>query len=272
MYPKAAYDNAPDTIEFFLTDSYWTTEFPNLEEKTRSIIIESIIALLEPFTSGLLHELFMTETNITPEATHDGKIIILDIPVQSYLELGVYSQSIFKYIWQLAIERRNVNAKPIPNFLWVDEAQLFVNKHDMLFQTTARGSKCATVLLSQNISNYYSVMSGGSRYKEMTDSLLANLSTKIFHAQNDHVTNRWAADTIAQDFGLVSNFNSTTGQKGASAGAGEQLVYQVLPVEFQSLRTGGVLNQYQVDAILSISGRPLLGGKNYMKITFDQRV
>ena len=266
-----ANENASDSQEFKLVDSYWAQEFPALDEKTRSIVIESALALMEPFMSGLLRDLFTTKTNVIPDVTQDGKIIILDIPVQSHLELGVYAQSIFKYLWQQAMERRNVNEKPIPNFLWVDESQFFLNNHDMLFQTTARASKTCTVFLSQNISNYYAVMSGGSRYKEMTDSVLANLSTKIFHAQNDFVTNKWAADTIAEDWQMVSNFQSGSGKQGASSGAGEQMVYQVRPIEFTLLRNGGILNNFKVDAIITIAGRALGGGKNFQKITFDQR-
>jgi hypothetical protein len=268
----AANDHAKDTDEFRLIDSFWTQEFPSLDEKTRSIICESAYALFEPFLSGLLKELLATTTNIKPEITQDGKIIILDIPVQSYLELGIYAQSIFKYVWQQAIERRNIPENPTPNFLWVDESQFFLNQHDMLFQTTARSSRTCTVLLSQNISNYYAVMGGGMRYKDMTNSLLANLSTKIFHANNDHVTNKWAADTIAQDWQMVANYSASQGNRGSSAGAGEQMVHQVRPIEFTLLKNGGMLNDLEVEAFLTIAGRPLRDGKNFMKISFDQRV
>lgn len=262
---------ASDEPEFALVDSFWSQEFANLDDRTRSIVVESALSIFEPFMSGLLKEMLATESNITPELTHSGKIIILDFPVVSYLELGTLIQSIFKFIWQQAMERRDVDKKPTPCFLFLDEAQLFVsNKEDMLFQTTARSSKCCTIFLTQTINNYYSVMSG-TRYKEQTSALLACLATKIVHCSNDSETCKFAADTIGSNFRLVSNFNSSMGLKGASAGAGEQLVHQVLPIEFQSLRTGGTLNTNKVDAILTIAGRPLLGGKNYMKVTFDQR-
>ena len=136
-----------------------------MDDRTRSIVVESALSIFEPFMSGLLKEMLATESNITPELTHSGKIIILDFPVVSYLELGTLIQSIFKFIWQQAMERRDVDKKPTPCFLFLDEAQLFVsNKEDMLFQTTARSSKCCTIFLTQTINNYYSVMSG-TRYK-----------------------------------------------------------------------------------------------------------
>ena len=266
-----AADNADKTDSFRLVDTYWTHEFPSLDEKTRSIIMESAFALFEPFMAGLMKELLSTKTNVTPEVTQHGKIILLDLPVKTHAELAIFAQSIWKYVWQQSIERRPIQKRMLPNFLWIDEAQYFLNQHDMLFQTTARSSRTCTVLLSQNISNYYAVMPGGQRFREMTSSLLGNLNTKIFHAQQDHTTNQFAADVIAQTFRLVSNYSNQLGNQGGSAGAGEQLIYQVLPVEFTLLRNGGTLNHLKVDAIITIAGRPLAGGKNHMKVTFNQQ-
>ena len=267
-----ASENAPESHEFKIVDSFWTQEFCNLDEKTRSIILESYYALLEPFMSGILRELFATETNMPPEVTHSGRIVILDLPVAQYLELGTIAQNIYKLVWQQAIERRKVDDETVPNFLWIDEAQFFVNsQQDMLFQSTARSSRTATVLISQNVSNFYAVMSG-QRYREMTESLLANLATKIFHAQNDAVTSRWAADCIGEDFRLLSNFQSGGAQNSASAGAGEQLIHQVRPIDFATLRTGGKSNGFLVEAFLIIAGRTFPNNKNFLKVTFDQRV
>lgn len=266
-----AHDKAANTDLFRMVDQFWSMEYPTLDEKTRSIISESFYGLAEPFLSGLLKELFATTTNIKPEATQSGAIIIMDIPVTDYLELGVYAQSIMKYLWQQAIQRRKTGNDILPNFLWVDEAQIFINKHDMMFQTTARSSKAATVFLSQNISNYYSTI-GGAHPKEQTNSLLGNLSTKIFHANNDYVTNEWASNTIAKTFQLITSYQTQMKQDSTSGGASEQLHHQVLPVDFTMLRTGGAHHQLQVDAVLTIAGRTWQDGKNYMRLTFDQRV
>lgn len=268
----SASENAPDSNEFRIVDSFWTQEFPNLDEKTRSIILESCYALLEPFMSGILRELFATETNLYPESTHTGRIIILDLPVSQYLELGIIAQNIYKLVWQQAIERRKVDHETVPNFMWIDEAQYFVNsQRDMLFQATARSSKTATVLISQNISNFYAVMSG-QRYREITESLLANLATKVFHAQNDSVSSKWAADCIGEDWRMVSNYQSGSGNNSASAGAGEQLVHQVRPIDLATLKTGGERNDLLVEAFIIIAGRVFPNGKNFLKVTFDQSV
>ena len=55
-----------------------------------------------------LRELFCTTTNIVPELTHEGAVIVLDLPVKEHAEIGQLSQTLFKYIWQRASERRDV--------------------------------------------------------------------------------------------------------------------------------------------------------------------
>lgn len=268
---ELAHENDGQSPEYTLVDRYWSNEFPNLDEKTRSIIKESFLGLCEPFLSGMMRELFMSDSTISPEITQEGTILVLDLPVHQYMDQGLFAQVIFKYIWQRCIQQRDIEQKPIPNFLWVDEAQYFVsNEHDMMFQTTARSSKTCSVYLSQNISNYYSVMSG-SHPKEQTDSLLANLATRIFHANLDTVTNEWAANSIGKAFQPISSYQTKMSEDGSSAGMGYQLHHIVQPLEFTTLLTGGASNNYTVEAIVSVAGRRWANGKNYLKLSFDQR-
>lgn len=137
-----------------------------------------------------------------------------------------------------------------------------------MFQTTARSSKACTVFISQNISNYYSTI-GGQSAKSKVDSLLGNLTTKIFHANNDHVTNQWAAETIGKAYRNISSIN--TGEK-QSAGLSQQFHWQVEPRDFTILKNGGEINDYKVQAIITIAGRKWSDGKNYGKSVFDQRI
>lgn len=274
--------NEDESETFALVYHFFARDFAGLAEKTRSTIVESFLGIAEPFLRGALKELFSTTTNIAPEQSLEGKIIILDISVQEYLELGVYAQCIFKLIWQQAVERRTVDkvngTRPV--FLWVDEAQYFLNRNDMMFQTTARSSRACTVFLSQNISNYYTVMKG-DKAKAQTDSLLGNLSTKIFHTNNDAVTNDWASHTIGQDFStkyssdvLKEKEDDLFPNKKPSITIAQtsELIYQVLPKEFTILSNGGNSNNLQVDAIVSVAGKVWSNRKNYMKVIFDQTI
>mgnify|MGYP000011737968 CR=1 FL=1 len=252
--------------EYTLIHDYFLREFATLPEKTRPTIVESFLGLAEPFTSGILRKHFAEGTNITPEETFNGKIIVLDFPVKEYLAAGVYAHGIFKLLWQQSTERRDINTHPMPVFLWVDESQLFLSDYDQIFQTTARSSRACTVFLSQNLSNYY-VSIGGSNPRPKADSLLGNLSTKIYHANNDAVTNEWAAKTIGKAFMNISGVSVGESQ---SASLNQQLHYQVEPREFTTLMSGGGANDNLVEGVVTIAGRLWSNGKNYRKVKFKQ--
>lgn len=257
-----------DKRDFNLVYNYFLRDFANLPEKTRSTVMEMYLGLAEPFLTGLLNDHFAKDTTIYPEWTFEGKIIVLDFPVKNYLQAGVYAQSIFKLLWQQATERRKVEADTLPCFLWADESQYFINEYDMLFQTTARSSRACTVFLSQNISNYYAMMSGKSA-EARVDSLLGNLATKIYHSNNDYKTNEWAANTIGKDFRMVGSVNIGDRQ---SAGSSQQLHYQVDPRDFTTLRNGGEENRFEVEGVVTVAGRTFSTGKNYFKMIFDQNI
>lgn len=265
-----------------LTVQYWFREFPTLAEETRSVIVSYFTSIADGFLRGILRELFSpsengTTTSLTPEETHFGKVIVLNIPVKDYNELGQFAQVLYKFIWQRATERRDIKeSQQKPVFLWADEAQFFVNSQDMLFQTTARSKRAATIYLTQNISNYYAVMPGGKGRAE-TDSLLGNFQTKIFHANGDSVTNKWAAELIGQDWSIRENTSSQvssrtddTGSSNFGSNMNQTLTYQVLPRRFTTLRKGGEDNDLKVDAFIFQGGRRWENGQNFKGVSFTQ--
>jgi len=181
------------------------------------------------------------------------------------LEAGVYAQGLFKLLWQQAVERRKYKEGDVPVFLWVDESHNFLSSYDQIFQTTARSAGVSTVFLSQNISNYY-VAIGGKNPTARVNSLLGNLSTKIFHNNNDAVTNEWAAKTIGKDWVQPKSFNVG---ENTSFGMTEQFNWDVAPNKFTKLRSGGTANDGIVDAII-VTNRSWSDGKNYRKCSFQQ--
>jgi type IV secretory pathway TraG/TraD family ATPase VirD4 len=249
-----------------------------LIEQGEERIVSSFTSMADAFLRGTLRELFCTETNIVPELTHEGAIIVLDLPIKDYAEIGQFAQILFKLIWQRSTERRNTEQHPNPVFLWADESQYFVTSHDQLFQTTARSARACTVYLTQNLSNYYAALGGESTRAE-ADSLLGNLQTKIFHANGDHVTNTWAADLFAKSWQFRGNFSSSRsfmpGQDGMSSqqgsGVSQTLEWDVIPQEFTTLRKGGPQNDLNVDALIFQGGR-IWGatGSNCLRTSFLQ--
>jgi type IV secretory pathway TraG/TraD family ATPase VirD4 len=271
--------------DFEIVADYFMLEFPGLSDKTRSVIVSTFTSMVDVLNRGLLRELFCNGTNISPEATEEGKIIVVDIPVKEYGDVGLFAATLWKYAWQKSIERRNVVTSPRPVALWCDEAHTFLTSYDMQFQTTCRAARAATVLLSQNLSNYYAMLGGSEKGKAVADSLLGNLNLKIFHANGDHVTNEWMAAMIGRSRQLVGNSSSTSsvptdavsaalgiGMPQISAGVSEIYEFEVQPAICTTLRTGGPANGWLVDSIIFSNGVCFQAtGRPYLFCTISQK-
>lgn len=266
--PREAHD-------FEVSTRYFLRTYPNLSDRTRSGIVASFTGVADMLLHGFVWELFCTETNLVPEVTYqDGAIIVLDIPIQEYHDVGRIAQGIFKFLFQRAILRRDANQYPRPVFLWADEAQNFVSSFDYQYQAVARSARACTAYLTQNINNYYSVL--GSKSESDVNALLGNFQTKIFHANSDRATNQFAADMISQEETTTYSYNSSAsfdGSRGGSqsAGGSDTIRYKVLPAVFTTLRKGGPANGLQVDSIIFQGGRVWNAtGDTYLKAVFKQ--
>lgn len=254
--------------------SYWMRAYPEMPERTRGGIVATFRGVSDMLLHGLAWELLANTTNIVPEITfRDGAIIVLDLPIQEFREVGRVVQGIWKLMYQQAILRRNPGRFPRPSVLWCDESQYFVSPFDYEYQSTARSARACTVYLTQNISNYRARL--GSNAEAQADSLLGLFSTKIFHSNGDAATNQYAADLIGQEWQTTFSFNTNTSpeQPGGSRGAGgsESVQYQLLPAKFTSLRTGGPANGRQVQGVIVKAGRVWRqNGKTFLPVTFTQ--
>lgn len=273
-----------------LTTDFWMREFPSLAHETRSVIVSTFTSMADCFLRGMLRELFCGELNFGPEDSFAGKIIVFNLPVKEFNELGQFAQVLFKYIWQRAVERRipagmkrkDVQKIARPVFLWADESQFFVNSYDALFQSTARSSRACTVYLTQNLPSYFSAF-GGANARSDAESFLGNLQTKIFHANGDPTTNNWAADSIgktrqAQFYGGLSEALAQGGSANQSAGGSMVVDYVIQPQEFTMLQTGGPECDFAVGSVLFQGGRRWVGSRkgqdvvqNYIRPEFQQR-
>ena len=265
--------------DYAITRHYWLREFPTLSERTRSIIVSMVTGTIDLLLRGPVRELICTKTNITPEASRKGAIILLDLPIKEYRDVGRMVQTLWKYSWQLTMESKALQSNPRPVFLWADEAQYFIGRDDALFQMTARSSRVATVFLSQNIPNYNASLGGGERARAETESLLGNLSTKIFHSNSDLTTNRWASELVARDRQLHMTYGrSQSGgeigraQTSLNTSGSDSYEFQIQPIEFTRLRKGGPPYGFHVDGIVTQSGRVWrASGTNFLRVTFNQR-
>jgi type IV secretory pathway TraG/TraD family ATPase VirD4 len=282
---KTAWDVARGTPQERVIEEarrYWLNEFPNLAANTRSCVVTAFSAMADGFIEPTIHELFCTDTTLIPEDTLQGAIILIDLSVKRYDAVGVFAQSIWKYLFQKAVERRTDpdDASRRPVFLWIDEAQYFMSAYDGLFQSTARSARCASVYITQNISGLYGAK-GGSRSRNKVDGFLGNLNTKIFHCNNDPASNLWAAEQIGKC--LTHRFTSSTSDRPSQGAGGgyasernttasmqEQIDYAVQPSAFLNLRTGGARFDYLVDAYFVKGGSAFRSGKHFFPTVFRQ--
>lgn len=275
-----------DQHDFRVVTDYWCIEFPQLSEKTRSVIVSVFTSMIDVLHRGVLRELFSTDTTVTPQAVEEGKIIVVDLPVKQIGEVGLFAQILWKHTFQRSIEQRDVSASPRPVFLWADEAQHFITSYDASFVTTCRSARVSTVFLTQNFNNIIAAMGGSEKGRAEAESLAANLNTKIFHANGDAVTNEWASGLIGKTLQSFASGNSQyqdepqtllrlaglEAEASDSAGWSESYELEVQPRVFTTLRTGGPENGHVVDGIVIQSGRVFKStGRIWMPVQFDQR-
>ncbi len=101
------------------------------------------------------------------------------------------------------------------------------------------------------------------------DSLLGNLGTKVFPSNNDSRTNKWASETIGRAFLNVTSIS--VGDK-STTGSNQQLHYQVEPRVFTTLKSGGEINDFTVEGVITIAGREWSDEKNYREVPFKQTI
>jgi type IV secretory pathway TraG/TraD family ATPase VirD4 len=272
--------------DFAIDADYLLIEYPALSSKTRSVIVSTFTSMVDMLNRGVLRQLFCTGTNITPEAVCDGAIIVIDLPVKEYGEVGLIAQVLMKLAFQKAIERRNMVENSRPVFLWMDEAQCFVTSTDMQFQATCRSSNVATVMLTQNVGNFYAALGGSEKGKAETDSLFGNFNTKIFCSNGDPVTNDWAASIVGRSRQFLTNSSCSyqamehplarlagyRGPASTNTGLSETIDFEVQPRAFTTLRKGGPSNGWLVDSVVFQGGRRFhASGKTWLKVAFAQK-
>lgn len=272
FYDRIIAEKVPESKALEIVHQFFFDHYKNLSEKTRSIIEFSFSGFLFRLMKEPVYSLFCSKpSTVTPEDSLKGKIILLNLPVKQYHKVGRDIQIMFKYIWQRAMERRNVEQNNRPVFLYADEAQHFLHEYDAEYQATARSSMIATVYISQNLPNYHANM-GGTNSEYKVKSFLGTLATKIFHANADIETNRYASDLIGETYEKDIQTSATmAGEFSSSRSEALRLKKLVRPEEFVSLRTGGTKNSYVVYGYLHKQGNSIKNGHNYIEIAFDQR-
>jgi len=185
-----------DKRVFRETFDYWTRAYPNVADVTRSGFITAFSAMADNLSGRGIYEMVATETNLTPEMILSGKVVVLDIPLKGNVQGGMMAQSMFKLLFEQAVERRADKGQSTarPAFLWEDEGHMFFSQQDVNFQPTARDVRAPRVILSQNLHNFY--QQGHNQHA--VEAVFSAMNTMFFHTNGDMTTNRWASDKIGE--------------------------------------------------------------------------
>ncbi|QEG36165.1 type IV secretory system conjugative DNA transfer family protein [Bythopirellula goksoeyrii] len=232
------------------TFQFWLKGFPGLAERTRSVVVSSFTAKASGLLRAPLRSLLCSEgeeachPDATPAATFHGQVVLINLPVKSFGEVGAFAQKLIKTVWQHATESnlRRVDQPCYPVFLWADEAQHFLTPEDVLYQCTARSKLASTVYLSQNLPNYHAQL--GLHSSSATDALLGSLNVKIFHCNGEPTTNEWAERIFGTEESEEPQKTETDSHMGNSGGSTSRTkVWRRIPYVpaylFSELHRGG---------------------------------
>ena len=222
--------SAAQKREAAMNRDYWFKEFAGLAERTRSVVVASVAALFDLFLRDPLYTLFCTETTITPEATHEGAVIVVDMPTLVDGVMARYCNVLMKYLWQRATQKREVGPHTRPVFCYSDENARHAVAADGHFSAISRRSRAINVILSQNYSGYIETMG-----KEAADTLLANYQCACYFCL-DHITANYAANMIGKDWqerGYSGLSASGLGLPSLSQGESDRFEWTVPPIQFQ---------------------------------------
>ncbi|CAN5265740.1 hypothetical protein BH10PLA2_BH10PLA2_00890 [soil metagenome] len=271
----------PHHPDVTLAAEYVLDEFPTLSERTGPGIVAQVMNVLEKFMHGTPRELFASgDTNVSPYALDEGKIIAIDMPVLKDREPGRFGQLIWKVLTQRYALKRPMTPDSRDIVLWMDEAQLHALANvDSQTQAVARKHRLIQVAITQNIPLLVSTL----KNKEDATAWIGNLQTKFLFANGDNETNKFFSEMFGQKKQLFMNisqnqestdpFSDIMGDyKPASFSMNEQMKPEVRQERFLTFRKGGKENNFLVDCIVVQGGRRFSNGKPWIATTIRQRI
>jgi type IV secretory pathway TraG/TraD family ATPase VirD4 len=291
---------------------YWLQETARKGASRQvSGFVSTFTGMADPFLHGVMADLFASEHEnlYSPDWCRVGSILIIDLPVSEYGEVGRTAQLIIKKVFIDALLRRQgLEPGEVPCFLVCDEYQFLATASDAKLLQAGRSSYVGALCLTQNVNNLYAAMGDGGYHQ--AHATMSNFQTLVFCQNGDSATGQWAADTIGRvvvtryngsassgvseswsdNWGVSSGYSSSSqggshsrnrssgssysisGNTGSSHGWGEQEAHQVMPVTFTQLASGGPRNNYRVQTIVFKPGKRFPPrGLPYMGVTFRQR-
>ena len=262
--------------------SFFTNSVPNMPSETLQSQLITYRTAISPILEGSVREFLLSENpNIVPEECFaNNLILILNAPCKS---LGYSAQAlskVFKFWILKSRERYHIekdlagNLYSNPMGFYCDEYGLFASKHDELTFSTQRSAGVIACLATQSLPSIYQGLES-RRAEWQGATILANLVNRFVLSISEPST----ASKIADDVGRVyvrkantsmgRNFgNQTTGGGHFGSSFHEELVHQVLPIEFTTLQKANPVSGF-CETIFYSHGTMFSNYKNHIRVAFS---
>jgi len=277
---EAAKKNCPPTQErsMRLAINYMTKEMPALSDRTRACIQQMCSAMLDHHVRDLYQDAFGGQSTWTPDdILEDGRILICGYDIDRFGAMGQCINSIIKKCVQRAIARRREKFgsnmdRCRPVVFVMDEAPFLVDSQDERFLRVGRENRAISLWAIQSIPSMVMELGGGDAARTQVDALLGHFHTKVMHQNECNVTNDKMADIVAKDLAWRQGININQGPNGPNQGENWnlQLDYLLPPIAFKQLKRGGVNNNWDVRAIVTMPDHRWSDGKRWQAIKFIQ--
>jgi len=274
----AAAKNHPDVG---LAAEYILKSWPKMGERTQGNIFANSSNFLSRLMQGTVRELVSDcVTNLSPQDVLDQKIVVVDLPANTYYGPGQCVQLAWKLAVQRAALRRTPSAKDKEIVIWADEAQLHaIPLVDAMVGAVGRKHKLIQISITQNLPLLFSVL------KNRDDAMawISNHQTKFIFANGDKETNEYFSALFGQsiqNLGTSSISNKPYDPVSDWLNMPEQGNYSftqhflpdVRPEAFSMLKKGSKENNYIVECYVFQGGRKFLAnGKTWIKTAFKQK-
>ena len=244
-------DDYPTVVDF------WLKQAIKYDDRTEGNILAELVGTLNPFRSGRVRDVLNSKrhkTTVTPEDVLDGKILLIDFPVEEWYAVGETIQFVFNLMVQRAILRRRPSNSNRPIALIGDEFHAHFNAYDHKTQATIRDRNGVRLVACQNLPMFYSEL--GTAHKSLVDAFLGNLALKIFGKNTCKVTNEWSSGTFDKEYVYVNSSSTSSGENNRSHSTSrrEEQRSIVPSIAFQRLKDGGPKNKNIVETLIHNKG------------------
>jgi hypothetical protein len=277
--------NYPNDPALEIAGDWLVKEWPELSDKTRSIVQSVTLTTLDKLLTSQFADLLNGDSTFRPEEVlRDGKIVIWDCPGSVYGLPAILSTVSMKVIFQRACMRRDLNDCR-PFVCWTDEAANFcVPDLDAMFLSQSRQFKCICINIVQNIPLIVTALGGSDVARNQAHAWISNHSLIVGAANSDPETNKHLSALAGEEretlyggsTGGNQNYDMIDDWMGRPASnvttSWNQQYRPALPPErFLDLAKGGKESGFVQEAYVFQSGRRFSNQRTWIKGSWKQR-